>query len=143
MNTNFLNQKSASLEELAAINFSHFAVELQGVKKIAQETIPERLEKISAKAELAEKDADLLDQIGIDFLIEFMGVRFAVDVTTGQSTAIKNKKAKMKSISAFLQAINATPAIIQVRKGWTHQSLVEAMVRAPVCQKTGVIDCRI
>lgn len=139
----FLSIKDKQLEELAAVNFSTFAVNISNVFEIANNTIPERLAKIRTKCQLSCIDSELLDQLGIDFVIEFMGQRFAIDVTTGKSTVIKNKKAKLSSMNLFLRAINACPVVVQIRSGFTTKSIIEELIRAPVCKTTGVIDCRI
>ena len=143
MQTNFLNKKSFQLEQIAEINFSHFMHDVDDVLAKANKTIPDRLSKIKSKSGLSTDENELLDQIGVDFVIKFMGVVFAIDVTTGKSTVIKNKKRKMMKIKPFLDSIKATAVIVQVRSGYTAKSIIEEIIRSPVCKDTGVIDCRI
>lgn len=141
--TNYTTGASLTLERIAEKQFSTFSVGVCSVRELADKTIPERLSNIESKCNLSVFDSDLLDQIGIDFIFEFMGVRFAVDVTTGGTSAIKNKKKKLKSIGSFLREIKAIPVVLCYRNPSMNVSIIEEIIRAPVCIGTGVIDCRI
>lgn len=143
MKTNFLTCKAEHLEQTANIQFAPFAVSIDRdtLYRVASKTVPERLHVIQTKVQVSDTANGLLDQLGIDYLIEFMGVRFAIDVTTGKSSVIKNKIHKMKYLAPLLSELNAIPVILTCRTPTMRISYIEQIIRASA--PDGIIDCRI
>jgi hypothetical protein len=76
--------------------------------------VPDRINEIVKKAPLSKDNSDLLDQLGIDFLFNYQGNLYGVDITTSRKSSVAyNKVTKFQKLAPLLTALDITPVLIQ------------------------------
>jgi len=111
--------------------------------------IPEVFEVILEKSGLTEEqirheDPDyfcLLDLFGIDYLIEFNGQRYAIDLTIGTRATVKIKRSKMRSRLEFYKALNAIPVVLRSASGLLPENICTYIEQSVISD--GIVDCRL
>ena len=95
-------------QQLEVIVLQHVSKGLYGEELISptldwdevKSYLPNRIDKIKSKSKSTlYQGSEGWDQIGIDIFFQWEGISFAVDITTGSSTVVKNKKKKIEKVS--------------------------------------------
>lgn len=88
------------------------------LKSKAEKLIPRRFDFIKSRSEVSSDTTELLDQLGVDFLVNVEGILFAIDVTGAKnSKALLNKRRKMSEIKPLLDTVGAVPCVLNLRRG--------------------------
>ena len=83
----------------------------------------------------------LLDALGIDFLVGFNGKRYAIDVTKGTRSTVKQKLAKLNERADFYRMIDAIPVILRSKSAYIPSRILEYIEQS---KKNGIVtDCRL
>jgi len=90
---------------------------------------------------LKERPELLLDKLGIDFLIEYGGKRYAIDVTTSKRDGVISKLKKMSGRLNFFDALGAIPVLIRSPNGLIPDDIFNLIEASTF--KGGVLDCRL
>ncbi len=146
-----MDMTSINLELNALIAFKEYLIEpdytnvIGAVKLYNPETYKSLMIQFTSENTLLTKclnhEYPLLDALGIDFLIELNGKRYALDVTKGIRATVKVKIKKQNAKADFYHAINAIPVILRSKSGYIPNKVLEFIEQSP---KNGiVIDCRI
>jgi hypothetical protein len=139
-----ITEKAHRLEWEALIRFKHIEVDITSDKiiELAREFMPDALEKIKHSIELLKERPELLlDKLGIDFLIEHEGQRYAIDVTTAKRDSIISKIDKMSSRLDFFKSLDSIPVIIRSPNGQLPDNILSLIGKSKT--KKGVVDCRL
>lgn len=142
---------SINLELNALIAFKEYLIEpdyselIRAVELYSPKTYESLMIQFTNETVLLTKclnhEYPILDALGIDFLIELNGKRYAIDVTKGIRTTVKLKIKKQNSKADFYQAINAVPVILRSKSGYIPNKILDFIEQSP---KNGIVaDCRI
>ena len=139
-----ISQKAHRMEWDSFIKFKDSLVDIttDEIIKLASEHIPTVLKKMEPSLKsLDGRPSLLLDKLGIDFLIEHEGKRYAIDVTTAKRDSIRSKIDKMAERLDFFKALNSTPVIVRSPKGLIPDDIMN-LIKVSKFNK-GVLDCRL
>ncbi|MEY8198762.1 MAG: hypothetical protein RPS47_05935 [Colwellia sp.] len=133
------------LEWEAFIAFQDDIVRIEQVDAIAlaREYAPEKFAKLEPDLDTFDANyPDLfLDKMGIDFLVEHEGQRYAIDLTTGNRCTVKSKLKNMREILPFIEQLNAIPVVLRSLKGFMPKDVFKLIEDCP--WNDGVKDCRL
>ena len=121
-------------------------IELDEAMALSENYTPEKHAKINApmpgKIPFDAHYPDLyLDKMGIDFLVEHKGQRYAIDVTTGKRCSVKAKIKKMGEVLPFIEKLNAIPVVLRSPKGFMPKDVFKLIEECS--WNNGIKDCRL
>jgi len=118
-------------------------IELDELIALSREYAPEKYDKLKDQLQTFDPHyPDLyLDKIGVDFLIDHEGQRYAIDVTTGKRCSVVAKIKKMSEIMPFFEQLNAIPVVLRSPKGFMPKDVFKLIEDCP--WNNGIKDCRL
>ncbi len=118
-------------------------IELDEAKALAKEYAPDKYAKLEPDIDTFDEHyPDLfLDKMGIDFLVEHRGQRYAIDLTTGNRCTVKSKLKNMREILPFIEQLNAKPVVLRSPKGFMPMDVFKLIEDCP--WNDGIKDCRL
>ncbi len=118
-------------------------IELDELIALSKEFAPEKYAKLEPVLDTFDSHyPDLyLDKMGVDFLVEHEGKRYAIDLTTGNRCTVKSKLKNMREILPFIEQLNAIPVVLRSLKGFMPMDVFKLIEDCP--WNDGIKDCRL
>lgn len=145
--TVYLNEKCLSAEEGV---YKLVKEALNGETKLSptldwkrvEQILPTRVQLIKEKGGALLEGSSGWDQVGIDLFFQWEGKSFAIDITTGSSTVVKNKKKKMLELAPLLE--DYILVVLVLRKGEiTQDQWDDFLLEASNFSPGEIVDFRI
>jgi len=136
-------KKAAALEISGYGIFQNYLVPLEkeDIERVAKDFLPQLWVEINKRLPDDASATMYLDRLGIDYLVEYDGMRYAIDLTTARRTNAVRKRAKMEERLGFFAALKALPVMIRSPRGILPTNILGLINEAPMVN--GVIDVRL
>ena len=139
---NALQKRSVGLEQCAYSIFRDYLVseDFEHIKELAWKHHPDKMEKISTEYKVETVEV-LLDKLGIDFIVNYNGMRYAIDVTVGAKNLVRSKLMKLAAMKDFFDELDCVPVIVRSKRGVLPTDVLDTIEQCKTSY--GVKDCRL
>lgn len=104
--------------------FNQYRIKNDNVAVVLEKTMPDVFKKIEAMGGIEQDSSTVLDFAGIDYLLEYKGRRYAIDLTVAKKNGVISKARKMAKRLSFYEELDALPVVLSVDNS---SSLVDAL----------------